>query len=164
VSGTLHTLSTAKRSKVFKIFFVRYALRHLPWTDRNNLPPYEERCQLITLETLTKRRTIACVLFIFDILTGKIDSPSLLASVFLNVSHYPLRTSEILRVDFHRTNYGMNEPLNNAQSKKIGIFLTSFSLSNKSTYLAYKISYRKISEINVKAAKIKILRLLFLLF
>jgi hypothetical protein len=29
-------------------------------------------------------------------------------------------------------------------------FLTSFSLSNKYTYLAYKISYRKISEINVK--------------
>jgi hypothetical protein len=30
-------------------------------------------------------------------------------------------------------------------------FLTSFSLSNKSTYSAYIISYRKISEINVKA-------------
>jgi hypothetical protein len=30
--------------------------------------------------------------------------------------------------------------------------LTSFSLSKKSTYLAYQISYRKISEINVKAA------------
>jgi hypothetical protein len=40
-------------------------------------------------------------------------------------------------------------------------FLTSFSLSNKSTYLAYKISYRKISEINVKAVKMKILRLSF---
>jgi hypothetical protein len=69
------------------------------------------------LETLTKRRTIACILFIFDILTGKIDSTSLLASVRFNVSHYPLRTSEILRVDFHRTNYGMNEPLNNAVRK-----------------------------------------------
>jgi hypothetical protein len=30
------------------------------------------------------------------------------------------------------------------------VYLTSFSLSKKSTYLAYKISYRKISEINVK--------------
>jgi hypothetical protein len=30
-------------------------------------------------------------------------------------------------------------------------FLTSFSLSNKSTYLAFKISYQRISEINVKA-------------
>jgi hypothetical protein len=37
----------------------------------------------------------------------------------------------------------------------------NFSLSNKSTYLAYTISYRKISEINAKAAKIKILRLSF---
>jgi hypothetical protein len=43
-------------------------------------------------------------------------------------------------------------------------FLTSFSLSNKFTYLAFEISYRKISEINVKAAKIKILRLSFSLF
>jgi hypothetical protein len=34
-------------------------------------------------------------------------------------------------------------------------------LSNKFTYLAYKISYWKISEINVKAAKSKILRLSF---
>jgi hypothetical protein len=40
-------------------------------------------------------------------------------------------------------------------------FLTSFSLSNKSTYFANKISYRKISEINVKAAKIKFVRLSF---
>jgi hypothetical protein len=35
-------------------------------------------------------------------------------------------------------------------SRKNWDFLTSFSLSNKSTNLAYKISYRKISEISVK--------------
>jgi hypothetical protein len=44
---------------------------------------------------------------------------------------------------------------------KLLIFLTFFSLSNKSPYLANKISYRKISEIHVKAAKFKILRLSF---
>jgi hypothetical protein len=42
--------------------------------------------------------------------------------------------------------------------KKLG-FLTSFSLSNKSTNLANQISYRKISDINLKASKIKNLRL-----
>jgi hypothetical protein len=45
--------------------------------------------------------------------------------------------------------------------EKIGDFFTSISLSNKSTFLANKISYQKLSEINVKAAKIKILRLSF---
>jgi hypothetical protein len=97
--------------------FIKYALRHLPWRDRNNLPPYEELCRLISLDTLNERRTIACIMFIFDILTGKIDSPSLLSLVRLNVSRYPIRGSELLRVDFHRTNYGMHEPINNAIRK-----------------------------------------------
>jgi hypothetical protein len=39
-------------------------------------------------------------------------------------------------------------------SRKNGEFSTSFSLSNKSTSLANKISYRKISEINVKKIKL----------
>jgi hypothetical protein len=44
-------------------------------------------------------------------------------------------------------------------SRKKWGFLTSFNLCNKFTYLEYEISHRKISEINFKAAKIKILRL-----
>jgi hypothetical protein len=44
-------------------WFIRYALRGLDWTDVHDLPPYEDRCTLLYLDTLTKRRSIACVTF-----------------------------------------------------------------------------------------------------
>jgi hypothetical protein len=48
--------------------FIRYGLRSLGWTDIYDLPPYEYRCALLCLETLVK--SIACIMFIFDILSG----------------------------------------------------------------------------------------------
>jgi hypothetical protein len=50
--------------------FIRYALRGLCWTDIYNLPPYELMCALLRLDTLMKRRSIVCIMFIFDILSG----------------------------------------------------------------------------------------------
>jgi hypothetical protein len=50
--------------------FIRYALRGLGWTDMHDLPPYEDKCALLHLDTLTTRRPIACVMFIFDVLGG----------------------------------------------------------------------------------------------
>jgi hypothetical protein len=47
-----------------------YALRGLGWTDMHDLPPYEYRCALLNLDTLAKRRSIACEMFIFDVLSG----------------------------------------------------------------------------------------------
>jgi hypothetical protein len=38
--------------------FIRYALRGLGWTDMHDLPPSEDRCALLYLDTLAK---IACV-------------------------------------------------------------------------------------------------------
>jgi hypothetical protein len=49
---------------------IRYALRGLDWTDTYDLPPYEQRCALLCLESLLKRHSIACIMFIFDILRG----------------------------------------------------------------------------------------------
>jgi hypothetical protein len=65
--------------------FIRYALRGLDWTDTYDLPPYKHWCALLRLETLVKRRSIACIMFKFDILSG--------------------------RICFHRTNYGVHEPM-----------------------------------------------------
>jgi hypothetical protein len=36
--------------------FIRYALRGLGWTDKHDLPPYEDRCALLHLGTLNNRR------------------------------------------------------------------------------------------------------------
>jgi hypothetical protein len=52
--------------------FVRNALLVLGWTDMYDPPPYVDRCTLIRLETLTGRRSDACVMFVFDVLSGRI--------------------------------------------------------------------------------------------
>jgi hypothetical protein len=45
--------------------FIKYALRSLGRADPLNLPPYENRCRLIHLDTLAERRNKACVMFVF---------------------------------------------------------------------------------------------------
>jgi hypothetical protein len=88
--------------------FIRYALRGLGWMDMYDLPPYVGPCALNRLETLTRRRSDACVMFVFDVLSGRVGSSNLLS--LLNVT----RGGDFLRIDFHRTNYGVHEPLNDA--------------------------------------------------
>jgi hypothetical protein len=56
-------------------------------------------------------------MFVFDVLSGKIDAPPILAEIRLNVPSYRTRSSEFCRIDFHRTNYGKNEPITNAARK-----------------------------------------------
>jgi hypothetical protein len=63
--------------------FIRYALRGLGWTDIYDLPPYEHRCTLLLLDTLVKMRSIACIMFIFDVLGGRMNSPNLLSALDL---------------------------------------------------------------------------------
>jgi hypothetical protein len=58
--------------------FVRYALRGLGWADMYDLRPYVDRCALIRFETLTRRDSDACVMFVFDVLT--FGSPSLFST------------------------------------------------------------------------------------
>lgn len=91
--------------------FVRYSLARLPWRDPMNLPPYEDRCRLISLETLSQRREKASALFIAKILQGEIDSPAILCNLHFNVPARQLRSSSFFSLAFRRTNYGQNEPL-----------------------------------------------------
>jgi hypothetical protein len=81
------------------------------WTDMHYLPPYEDRCALLHLDALAKRRSIASVMFNFDVLSGRVNSPNLLSVLDLITPRYPTRGTEILRIDFHRTNYGLHEPM-----------------------------------------------------
>jgi hypothetical protein len=48
------------------------------WVGRKiyNLPPYEHRCALLRLDTLVKSSSIACTMFIFDVMGGRINSPN----------------------------------------------------------------------------------------
>lgn len=91
--------------------FIRYALRFLPWNNPDNLPPYEERCRLLDMETLTNRRIIAKAAFVGKLLLNVIDSPTLLRQININIPPRVLRNNDFLRLEFHRTDYGQNEPI-----------------------------------------------------
>ena len=92
--------------------FIRFALRQLPWNDPENLPSYSDRCKLIALETLSARRIKQQRLFIFDLVTGQIECPELLNQIPWNVPPRRFRSSPLLAIPFHRTNYGFNNCFN----------------------------------------------------
>ena len=91
--------------------FVRYALRFLQWRDPTNLPPYEDRCRLLSIEPLHFRRTIAQAIFAGKLLTGDIDCPALLTQLNLYVPERPLRQREFLYLEPRSRNYALNEPI-----------------------------------------------------
>lgn len=88
--------------------FLRFALRRLPWRDPFRLPSYEDRCRLIHLETLDARRNTARALLIADSLQGRLDCPTILEKINLNVAPRTLRNNLTLRLPFRRTNYSMH--------------------------------------------------------
>jgi hypothetical protein len=53
------------------------------------------------------------------------NSPNLLSALDLNTPRYRTRGSEFLRIGFHRTNYGVHEPMSAAMRESnevIGLF------------------------------------------
>jgi hypothetical protein len=80
--------------------FIRFALSRLPWLDSMNLPPYVDRFKLLDIQPLQLRRINFDCMLIYDLLSGKIDSPSLLENLsFIGVQ---------------RTNYANNAPFERA--------------------------------------------------
>jgi hypothetical protein len=93
--------------------FIRYALRSFGWADIYNLPPYEHRYALLRLDTLVKRRSIACIMFIFNVMGGRMNSPSLLSALDLKTPHdIELRIPSFFELDsIARTTGFMNRCL-----------------------------------------------------
>jgi hypothetical protein len=96
--------------------FIRYGLRGLSWTDIYDLPPYE----------LVKSCSIACIMFILDILSGRMNSPNLLSALDLNTPQYQTQGSEFLRIGFHHTNYGFHETMSAAMREFYEVCSISF--------------------------------------
>jgi hypothetical protein len=101
--------------------FIRYVLFALGWTDMHELPPYEERCAFLHLDTVTKRRSIACVMFIFVVLSGRVNSPYLWSVLDLITPENPTRGTEFLRIYFHQRNYGLHKPMSGAMRQFNGV-------------------------------------------
>lgn len=110
--------------------FVRYALRLLPWRNPQQLPPYEDRCQLMHLDTLQLRRDLARALTVSDVLTDRIDCPSLREKITLTAPARQLRHTPIMQIPFRRTNYSANGAivgLKRAFNKVSSVFDVSLS-------------------------------------
>jgi hypothetical protein len=64
-------------------------------------------------------------MFIFNVLSGRVNSPTLLSVLNLIASRYPTRGTEFLRFDFHQTNYEIHEPMSSVMrqfNEVIGLF------------------------------------------
>lgn len=99
-----------KRIESVQKNFLKYALRNLPWEDPYRLPRYENRLNLINLSTLKKRREIADIIFIVDVTKENILSPIISNRISIN-SNSRLRSVNLFNLTYHRTNYGMYEPI-----------------------------------------------------
>jgi hypothetical protein len=63
---------------------------------------------------VSRRRSDASVIFVFYVLSGRVGLPILLSLVNVIALRYRTRGGDFLRINFHRTNYGVHEPLNDA--------------------------------------------------
>lgn len=90
--------------------FLLFALRKLGWASYP-LPSYESRCMLINLETLKKRREIACIAFINDLISQRTQSEDLLASLNFYAPFRSLRSRNIFQLKSLRTSYAINGPM-----------------------------------------------------
>jgi hypothetical protein len=86
--GNLFMMSLIYRIERIQEKFIKHALRQFRWNVNTDLPPYENRCRVLVMDTLKKRRDIARVLLGFDLLSGKIDSPKRLSQLNLSVGTF----------------------------------------------------------------------------
>lgn len=102
---TPHYNNAVYRLESIQRRFVRFALRLLPWRQPLQLPPYEDRCQLLHLDTLQLRRNLTRALTVSDILTDRIDCPALRDKICLATPARQLRHTPVMQIPFRRTNY-----------------------------------------------------------
>lgn len=110
------SLSLSKSIESIQKKFVIYALRRSVRRNSNfELPPYDERRKALGLDRLSDRRKVSRVVFMYDVLSGRITAPELCAKF---ASHrntpahsYRFRSVDMFRPPRHRTDYGFNEPV-----------------------------------------------------
>ncbi|VEN38854.1 unnamed protein product [Callosobruchus maculatus] len=72
---------------------------------------YHNLEQQLSLLPLSTRRDISGAVFIFKVTRGLIDSPELLTALKFNVPNQGLRQNATFIIPFHRTTYGLYNPL-----------------------------------------------------
>lgn len=78
------------------------------------LRPYRERCDELGMVSLNRGRVISAVLWMHQLISGRIDSPYLRNQLNINTGERMLRNPDFIRIKCSRTEYGRNSPFNNA--------------------------------------------------
>ena len=91
--------------------FTLYALRRLPWRNGVWWTSYSDRCALLQIESLERRRVFLQRMFVFDVLAHRVDCPQILNEINLLAPTRQLRVNTMLWIPFHRTVYGQNRPI-----------------------------------------------------
>lgn len=87
-----------------------YVLKRTVSRDENcRLHSNVSSCESIRIETLSRRRPNLTAMFVFDVLSGRLDSSALLWNFKISQPVGKLRNVHYLSVERHRTNYGLLE-------------------------------------------------------
>ena len=76
--------------------FLLFALRHLGWSDPFELPPYNDRLHLLSMESLYRRRTFSNAVFMFKLTNGIIDLKELRDLIMINQNRYETSNRQML--------------------------------------------------------------------
>ena len=121
--------------------FLLFALRNLKWNHRFVLPPYKHRLNLLSMETLEDRRLIANATFMYKLKNNIIDVPSLKNKIRMNSSIYETRNRNIVLIDSHTTNYGLNAPM----TRLLRVYNENYDIFEQSrSLLIFKSSFKRI--------------------
>lgn len=114
--------------------FLLFALQNLfPRRQWDQLPPYQARLQLLNLQSLSTRRKITDLVFYYKLINGQLDVPNLLGQINLNTDINERRQDNLIRIPFHRTNYGQSSPLTrlgNLFNEFAGVIDFNMSINN----------------------------------
>ena len=95
------------QKKIFSFLFIK-----LGYFNLISFAPYTIKCRILNIEHMYDKDKCASALFVFDILTGRIDTPCILSLLDIGVPARLLRNNQnsLLRIRVHRTNYGSFDP------------------------------------------------------
>ena len=91
--------------------FFSFVFKKFGYYSIIKLAPYLFKCSLLNIEQFSDRSNNSKLLFIFDPLTGRIDSSKILSLLDINVPVRQLRNHSFFRLNMCRTNYAALEPV-----------------------------------------------------
>uniref|UniRef100_A0A6P7GJH9 Uncharacterized protein LOC114343445 n=1 Tax=Diabrotica virgifera virgifera TaxID=50390 RepID=A0A6P7GJH9_DIAVI len=121
-----HQIHIATIEKVQHKFLKYCAYKTQTYIENHDYTGIEQR---LSLAPLSVRRDISGGVFVFKIINGLIDCPSLLDSIRFNVPYPGLRYNVTFNTAFHRTSYGSNMPLDRYMCFLNGFDMDLFNIS-----------------------------------